>query len=132
MVVELYHKSYWPLRSHVIGTFQKSWSEWVALVDVGQERHICFSLHGSDLGSKGTREASLSISILLTDRLNPTAGRRELGAAKEEATKLDPSECGNRVIEHLKSVVEKINSVKDMLDEASQVCRLSRQSILYR
>ena len=95
------------------------------MAHVGREKHVCFSLDGSVLDPTRGGVASLSMSVLLTDRSDPTAGRRELDAAKQAAIKLDPSECGNRAMVHLKSVVKKINTVKDMLDEASQVCSVS-------
>ena len=121
MVVELHHKFNWLRRSHIIGTFQKPWSEWVAMVDVGQERDVCFSLDGSVLDHTRSREASLSISILLTNHSDPTAGRRELDAAKGVATKLESADCASAAIKYLKSIVEKIDSIREILDDTSQV-----------
>ena len=94
------------------------------MADADQETQVRFSLTGKVLPLEGLGEASLCIAILPMTQAESKVGREELDAAKKVATKLDSSGPENGTIERLKFIMEKINSVRDMLDEASQVCRV--------
>ena len=114
-------ESNWPGRSHTIGSFQKSWSELVAISDENDGTHVNLSLDGSVLDSESTGEAFLSIILLISDSLESTAARQELSVVQRLVAKLGfPGRDGN-AIEQLKFVMTKIESICDMLDEASQV-----------
>ena len=123
--VELRHKSDVPGMSRVIRSFEVAWSEWATMASANQENQVRFSLAGKVLPLEEVGEASLCIVILPTSQAESNVGREALDAAKKAAVKLDPSECGDKAIGHLKFVVKKIDSVRGMLDETSQVCLIS-------
>ena len=115
------HESNWPGRSHTIGSFQKSWSELVAISDENDETQVNLSLDGSVLDSESTGEAFLSVIILLSDSLESTAARHELSVVQRLVAMLGSSGRDATATEHLKFVMTKTESICDMLDEASQV-----------
>ena len=120
--VELWHKSKWPGRSHVLGSFEKSWTEWIGLADSARGEQVRFLLDGTIVDAQGTHTApSLCILVHPVKQLDVETARTEIDATKTVTTELDPSVCQATVVKRLNTIVEKIKAIDDLVDTASKV-----------